>query len=80
MNGLHFKDNFRANNTEPFPSTPATPITETTNQNSATPQPVIINDLAMLIAAVSPQATQLLINMLHLQAEIKHSKQAASLP
>ena len=57
INGLHFKDNFKANNfdkvsTNPFSNAPATLAAASQNQNPNTP--VTINDIANLIAAVSP--------------------------
>ena len=63
INGVHFKDNFKANNfdkvsTNTFPSVPATPAAVPLNQNPNTP--VTINDIPKLIAAVSlVTATQL---------------------
>ena len=58
INRLHFKDNFQPHtfaeiSTEPFARAPATPATTPNNQNIYTP--VTLNDLANLIAAVSPK-------------------------
>ena len=60
INGLHFKDIFAANrfadiSTKQFPNSPTTPITETTTHNPTTK--VTIQDIAVLVAAVSPGAT-----------------------
>ena len=60
INELHSKENFQPNtfaeiSTEPFPQGPATPATTPTNQNLNTL--VTINDIASLIAAVSPGTT-----------------------
>ena len=59
INDLHFKENFRANSfadisTEPFPRMPSTPAASPANQTPNTP--VTINDIANLIAVVSPGA------------------------
>ena len=60
INGLHLKDNFAAESfadisTEQFPNSPATPVVGITTQEPATP--VTIQDIATLIAVVSPGAT-----------------------
>ena len=60
INGLHFKDNFRANtfaaiSTEPlFQSGPTTPAVPPANQTPNTP--VMINDITNLIGTVLPGA------------------------
>ena len=57
VNGLHFKDNFKAHNfdkirMEPFPDTPMTPVEMPHNQNPNTP--ITFDALKRIIAAISP--------------------------
>jgi len=60
INGLHFKDDFKAHNfneisMDPFPDAPLTPQGGTQN-NQAPATPVTINALERIIAAISPAA------------------------